>query len=141
MSWEGSHISRRKAIVKWALGLALLALLIVVYIVFDPTGNVWFPKCPLRMLTGFECPGCGAQRAVHCLLRFDIPGALSHNVLLVLSIPYLVTGFVFDMRRSVGENAVRWRKRLFGTTAIWIIFAVIVAFWILRNIPFFGEYI
>ncbi len=121
--------------------MAFLALLIVVYTVFDPTGNAYFPKCPFRMLTGLECPGCGAQRAVHCLLHFDIPGALSHNALLVLSIPYLVTGFVFDMRRSEGENAVRWRKRLFGTTAIWIIFAVIVAFCILRNIPFFADYL
>lgn len=123
------------------MGLVVLALLIVIYALFDPTGNAWFPKCPFRLLTGLECPGCGSQRAVHRLLHFDIPGALSQNALLVLAIPYIVTGFIFDVCRSESESAVRWRKRLFGTTAIWIIFAVVVAFWILRNIPFFAKYI
>lgn len=126
---------------KWTAIFGVLILLVVIYALFDPAGNAWFPKCPFRMLTGLECPGCGSQRAVHSLLRFDIRGALSENVLLVVSIPYLAAGFVFDVRRSANENALRWRRRLFGTTAIWTVFTVVVVFWILRNIPFFGEYI
>lgn len=127
--------------VKWIVIFGAVALLVIVYALFNPAETPWFPKCPFRMLTGLECPGCGSQRAVHHLLHFDIRGALTENMLLVIAIPYLVVGFIFDIIPTNNEAALKWRKRLFGTTAILIVLTIVILFWVLRNVPYFSEYI
>ncbi len=111
-----------------------LAALVVVYQLFDPAKTDYFPKCPFKYFTGLDCPGCGSQRAVHNLLNFNILGAFNANGLLVISIPYILTGFLFDVWPNNSPSFLRWRKRLFGTTAIWLIFSIVVLFWIGRNI-------
>lgn len=35
--------------------------------------------CPLRLITGYPCPGCGITRASFSLLRLDFAGAFSLN--------------------------------------------------------------
>ena len=86
------------------------------------------------MLTGLDCPGCGSQRAIHHILNFNIIQALKANVLVVQFIPYLITGFIFDMVNSSSERFLKWRKILFGEKAIYIILIVTVLFTIIRNI-------
>ncbi len=51
------------------------------------------PKCPFKLLTGLNCPGCGIQRAVHALLHGRFAEAISYNYFLVYSVPY-VSSFV-----------------------------------------------
>ena len=49
----------------------------------------WFmPKCPFKLLTGLNCPGCGIQRAVHALLHGKFAEAIGFNYFLVYSVPY-----------------------------------------------------
>lgn len=121
-------------ILKWSIVIILLLILAILYRTYNPNGNIYFPKCPFRELTGLKCPGCGSQRAVHYLLNFDIFGAITENAILVLSLPYILTGFVFDSVKQPNENTLKWRKRLFGQNAISIILTIIIIFWILRNI-------
>lgn len=83
-------------IIKWSIAIILLTIIAILYKTYNPNGNIYFPKCPFRELTGLKCPGCGSQRAIHYLLNFDILNALKENVILVLSIPYILTGLVFD---------------------------------------------
>ena len=118
-----------------------LGVLIIIYKVFNPLESKYFPKCPFLELTGYRCPGCGSQRAIHHLLNFDILGAAKENVLLVISIPYLIVGFTFDSLKNPGKTVLKWRKRLFGLKAIRIILVLIISFWILRNMPYFQQYL
>ncbi len=83
--------------------------------------------------TSVKCPGCGAQRAIHYLLNFDILSAAKQNLLLVLSIPYIATGVVFDSLKTRNKAYLTWRKRLFGRQAVYVILALIGIFWMLRN--------
>ncbi|MCW0483449.1 DUF2752 domain-containing protein [Gaoshiqia sediminis] len=121
-------------ILKWGIAIILVIILAILYRTYNPNGNVYFPKCPFRELTGLKCPGCGSQRAAHYLLNFNIFNAIKENVILVLSIPYIMTGLVFDSLKKPNENILKWRKILFGRIAIFVILTIIIAFWILRNI-------
>lgn len=123
-----------RKILKWGIAIILVTILAILYRTYNPNGNVYFLKCPFREFTGLKCPGCGSQRAVHYLLNFDIFNAIKENVILVLSIPYILTGLVFDSLKKPNENILKWRKILFGRKAIFVILFIIIAFWILRNI-------
>lgn len=121
-------------ILKWILIIVFITALVFLYTIYNPYSTAFFPKCPFRVLTGLKCPGCGSQRALHYLLNFDILAALHENFLLVLSIPYILTGFVFDLIKHLGEKFLKWRKFLFGQKAIFVVLGIIVSFWILRNL-------
>lgn len=121
--------------IKLGAGIAGAIALIAVYKTFNPSGNEFFPKCPFYASTGLKCPGCGSQRAVHHLLNFNIAGALWENYLLVISIPYLILGFHIEFTPNKTERILKWRKKLFGITAIYVIIVIVISFWILRNTP------
>jgi hypothetical protein len=121
--------------------ILFFAALVVVYWRYSPGDNRIFPKCPFYWLTGYRCMGCGSQRAIHSLLNLDVGEALHQNLLMVISIPYLITGFVFESVKVPGEKILKWRKILYGYRATVIVLIILVTFWILRNIPFFEPYI
>lgn len=121
---------------KWGIAIIIVAILAILYRTYNPNGNVYFPKCPFRELTGLKCPGCGSQRAIHYLLNFEIEDAFGENMLLVLSIPYLIIGFIFDLIKNPNDEVLKLRKILFGVKAIYIILIIILSFWILRNITY-----
>ncbi len=119
--------------------IALIALLlggfILVYYFINPSTSFFIP-CPMYYFTGFYCPGCGSQRAIHLLLHGDIIGAFRFNPLMVLTIPIMVYG--------VGITAANW---IFGTSYrlllfyskvfIFGYFGLAILYWILRNLPFY----
>jgi hypothetical protein len=121
---------------KWIALLLALIVIVVLYKNNNPSGSAFFPKCPFKTITGYKCPGCGAQRAVHCLLNLDIRGAVSENAVLVISIPYLLIGFVFDYIKRPKNWMLKWRRILYGRRAIVVVLAVVVGFWILRNVVY-----
>lgn len=49
-------------------GVACLLCCTVLFVV-DPARHRVTPRCPIRTVTGFDCPGCGGLRAVHELLH------------------------------------------------------------------------
>jgi hypothetical protein len=124
-----------------AILILFFAALLVVYWRFNPGVNRFFPKCPFYWLTGYRCMGCGSQRAIHSLLNLDFREAMKENMLVVISIPYLLTGFIFDSIKQPGEKMLRVRKMLFGYRAIIIVIVILVSFLVLRNLPVFQNYI
>jgi hypothetical protein len=90
-------------------------------------------------ITGYKCPGCGSQTAVHYLLNLDVLSAFKANVILIFAIPYLTLYFAFEMIKNPTEKQLKWRKRLFGERTIYIVLTIIVLFWILRNVPLISE--
>ena len=107
---------------------------LLIYGLFDPSNASLFPKCPVKSLTSYDCPGCGAQRAVHALLHFQFIEAFKLNALFVLSLPYLLIGFLFNAVKHPSEKLLAWRERLFGHRAIIVVLAVVICFGIGRNI-------
>ena len=103
------------------------------YYRFDPARHSFFPPCPFRWLTGYQCAGCGSQRAAHQLLHGHLASAWQINPLLVVLLPYLLLGFFLEYG-PIWSRKEPLRRALYGLPAIRIISMVIIAFWIGRNL-------
>lgn len=126
-------------VLKRIFSVVFVVTVIVLYGNFNPNEYIFFPKCPFLYFTNLQCPGCGSQRALHYILNLDIHNAARENILLVLSLPYIFTGLVFELRKESSDKILQWRKRLFGQNAIFIVLAILIAFWIMRNLIFLGS--
>jgi hypothetical protein len=115
-------------------GILILAGALFFYWKFNPQEWDFFPKCPFYHLTGYQCSGCGSQRAIHSLLHLNFPEAFRQNPLVPLALPYLALGFYFDQKKEYSPKALSWRNKLFGATAIKLIFIVVIVFTFLRNL-------
>lgn len=99
---------------------------------FDPNvqGNPFLP-CLFNLFTGLYCPGCGATRALHALVHFDLPGALSMNPLVVLLLP--VVPALVAWSRGWRPRVMAPLMRVIERPALWLV--LIPAFGIARNLP------
>ena len=88
-----------------------------------------FPPCPLYAATGLYCPGCGSTRAVHHLLHGHLAAAFGYNPLMVVSLPLLAYAVVREFVRGLPP------ARPLPPWTVWAIFAVLVTFGIVRNLP------
>ena len=119
---------------KTVLVLTLVVILIVVYFLFDPSQYSFFPRCPLNKYLGILCPGCGSQRALHDLFNLKFVSSFHHNPLMMVSIPYIIGGYYFETRKTWSPRQRKIRNFFYGLKAIWIVFAVIVLYAIVRNL-------
>lgn len=117
---------------KLLLGLFIVALLVPVYMSINPALSPYLPKCIFHVLTGYNCPACGIQRAFHALLQGDFMGAISYNYFLVIAIPYFIAVAVTTFCKGKYINVVGYYVQHHITTKI--AFVLIVMWWIVRNI-------
>lgn len=121
--------------VVWGIGGLLL---IGIYYLIDPSDSYLMPKCPFHLLTGYDCPACGIQRAFYYSLHGSWVTALRYNYFLILSVPYLiavaVTTFIQNKKVEVLKRFIQ------HPTTIMIFLALTIIWWIVRNIPFCKEY-
>lgn len=110
----------------------LVAGLLGVYFFLDPAQH-FFPKCPFLWLTGWKCPGCGSQRAVHQLLHGQILEALRLNFLFVLAFPYVCFGLVLEYT-AWGRAQLVVRRKWYAYRAALVALVVVMSFWISRNL-------
>ena len=113
--------------------LVLVALLVfgVIYFAIDPSTSWLFPRCTFLSLTGYKCPGCGTQRAIHALLHGDVAGAFKYNALLLVAIPWIALCLYAESRRLRNP---RLYARLNAPLLIWLFLAMVLLWWLLRNI-------
>jgi hypothetical protein len=113
--------------------VAAVAVAAVSYVgTVDPNTAGHYPTCPFLALTGHWCPGCGSLRAVHALAHGDLSTALSRNLLTVALVPVLVASWLRWTRRSWSR---RPRTTLAHPALVWALLVVVLAFWLLRNLP------
>lgn len=87
-----------------------------------------FPACPFRLLTGWNCPGCGGLRMTHDVLNGDIGAAVIDNAFMLVGLPLLAVWLI-----------VRWRagRQLMPTSAVVTVILALVAWTVIRNLPGF----
>jgi len=80
---SGVSVSGRptgQRIVNAALPIVILTLLVASDLLL----------CPVKLLLGFPCPGCGVTRATFSLLQLDVAAALRHHPLVWLITPLVL---------------------------------------------------
>jgi len=114
----------------------LLAVMALVYLhIFNPATKSLYPTCPFYWATGCYCPGCGTLRALHQLLHGHLWTALGLNPLTVISLPLLGYWFVSEAKLAIAGFPLP-RIHLRARTT-WVLLGLILAYWILRNLPFY----
>ena len=98
-----------------------------------PTGQAFYPPCPLYTLTGVYCPACGATRAVHALATGHLVTAVHDNVLLVVAVPVLMLVWLVWMAASASWDVSRWRSLPRWSTKALVV--ALLAFAVARNLP------
>ena len=111
------------------VGVIVLIAVAVYYYRHDP-GRGGLP-CTFKLLTGYDCPGCGSQRALHALLHGRVAEALHFNPLVFIAAPAAVMYIVVEACRDRLPRMHAAITHYYVTTAILII---VVSCWILRNI-------
>jgi hypothetical protein len=115
---------------------AVLAAAAVGYLAaVDPNEPGHYPGCPFLAITGWYCPGCGSLRAVHALAHGHLGEALARNPLTVLTLPVLAWCWATWTWRLVTG---RRRETALPAWVIWGWLGVVLAFWLVRNLPGFG---
>jgi hypothetical protein len=92
------------------LGIATVGLAgLTLAIVSRATDGALGVPCPLRLVTGLDCPFCGTTRMVSALLEGDVTGALAFNA--PVFVAALVVGYLWCS--WVAERlGWRWLPRL-----------------------------
>lgn len=126
------HKNLFKNIVFYIIGLIIFILGAIFYL-YNPSTNSFFLKCPIKYFTGFSCPGCGSQRAIHELLHLNFKKAFEYNAMLVLSLPFILVGIAFNFD-TIKNRFPKTRNLLSGQKTILIYLMILILFSIFRNI-------
>jgi hypothetical protein len=113
------------------LGLTFAALMLYQR---GPAGLGWYPGCLFHRFTGLQCPGCGMTRAAYATLHGDLAHAFRMNVVGMILLPLAMVGLGLELIGWVRGRPLPFRLDP-GPKGSWTIAAVVLAFWVLRNIP------
>ena len=118
------RIKRRSIVV---IAFLVVVAMLSVYFYFDPNDSVFFPRCVVKQLTGYDCPGCGSQRAIHALLHGDIVTAWRYNALMLLLLPLslmLAVAELYQQRFPRLYNILYSRWSILGILAVIIVWTI-----------------
>ena len=109
------------------------AALIGLYLWMSDLLGGFMLRCPLKWLTGFDCPGCGSQRALRLLMEGDVWGAARVNLLIPVAMIYLGVIWVGYIWKDTAWGS-RLRERATAPGVLWVLTATVIGWWVIRNI-------
>ena len=129
-------IDRGRQLTIAAIVWAAIAATSLFLFFFNPASpvNQFFPKCPFRLLTGFQCPGCGSTRACYQLIHLHPIAAFKLNPMFMLTLPFIIYGLLGFTRSAITG---RQRRVVIPSIYLWVWLAALIFFWIFRNTPWY----
>lgn len=113
-------------------GLIAVIALCAVYARFDPASSeIPFPKCPSRLVTGLDCPGCGSQRALHAMLNGDFAAMFRYNAIFF---PALLMVAALGVAELLKGKYPRFHSALNSTASMITVLTVFILWTVIRNI-------
>jgi hypothetical protein len=74
-------------------------------------------SCPIKLLTGISCPGCGMTRAWLHLLHGDLSGAFSYHPLFWIPALLPLSAWISPQRREL---------------LFWLLLGLVLSVWLIR---------
>ncbi|MGM9971998.1 MAG: DUF2752 domain-containing protein [Anaeroplasmataceae bacterium] len=103
----------------WIPLVILLVYIITTHLLFETS-------CPIKLITGLPCPGCGMTRAFISLLKLDIIKAFNYHALFII-VPFIIFIFIFQERPII--------NKLFNSKILWsVVIALFIGYFIYRII-------
>ncbi len=104
-----------KVIIQWsAIALTVMALPFAI-----ENGIRFFPpRCLIKALTGFDCPGCGTTRAFLAVIQGNFQAAFRYNPFLIIVLPFVI---LMAVRPDIAK---KWPVIICGfiLTTLWTVF-------------------
>ena len=120
----------KKRLIRVVRRYGILLLVGLAYYVFVSLTNIGIP-CPVRLITGFQCPGCGISRMLMSLVRLDLAAAFQYNPVVLLTLPIIL----FFVIRSDIDYVRTGKNSLDRYQPIWIAeLVILLVFGVIRNI-------
>ncbi len=85
------------------------------------------------MITGWECPSCGTQRAIYHFVHLNWGTAFAYNPFLIISMPYLLALVVttwFDPKNKLSKL----KEISNHPVTVRIYLVLLIVWWVGRNI-------
>ncbi len=112
--------------------LLLVLMTGLLLLIYRQNVDLFFIRCPFNYLTGYQCPGCGSQRAVYELLHLNFRKAFVLNPLVIITILYF--GFLLLSKTTyIRKKIPQLKVILVSWKTLAIAILVIILFGVLRN--------
>lgn len=122
---------KKMAIAVASVSIAIALFFVLVYYYSHDPAEDGAPQCLFRRLTGFDCPGCGSQRALHALLHGEIGMAWRFNPFVFFAVPVIVF-------YTCAEAVRRRRPRLYAAAVnpfiLGALLLAVLVFTVVRNL-------
>ena len=118
---------RRKKVIRTALILFGIGALYAVAVSITGVGI----PCPIHLVTGLDCPGCGVSRMLMALLRLDFKAAFGYNAAILCLLPLFIATFYRYAHVYVKYGRRRDRAADIST---WFMICALLVSGVLRNI-------
>jgi hypothetical protein len=112
-----------------ACGVVLAAALLL----HDPHEPGSWGRCPVLLLTGVPCPGCGGLRATRDLLTGHLGEALSANAYAVFTAVLVAFAYAAWLASAARDRRPGWTDRVPVLAAGWL--PGLLLFGVLRLLP------
>ena len=89
------------------------------------------PKCLFKVLTGYDCPGCGSQRALYAIAHGRLSEAWHLNKFIFFAVP---AGAFYLYIESTRTRHPRLHARAVHPAILTAILVAVISYWIGRNL-------
>lgn len=114
------------------MAASVLTLAAIVYYLYDPMESRLMPQCMAYKLTGWKCPACGVQRALHAALHGHFVHAAKQNLFLLVSLPYFA-GVCYGSVKELPMSG--YMSKIFCSRAAMMAYvAAFLSWWVIRNV-------
>jgi hypothetical protein len=121
-------MTRKTALI--ILVAAAVCVAATILFAYNPEAVAFYPRCPSKWLTGYDCPGCGTLRASHALLHGNFAAAWSYNPALFFAIPAII----FFSGASHYKQGSLAKRICTSPHTTHIVVVAVIAWWIVRNL-------
>ncbi len=116
---------------KWIFVVIIIVIMGYYFFLNPYEQEYFFISCPFYKITGYQCSGCGSQRAFHEILHLNFEEAFHQNALVLFGIPYFSLIFFTSFHQ---EKYAKLRQLLIGKKTIIILFIIVILFGVFRNL-------